>query len=93
MTMPQTPMNKLRIRFTRDWHVGEGAGQPGHIDHIIRRDPLDDLPYLPAKTLTGIWRDACERIAAGLDKGQRGPWTAWLEALFGDQPNDAERST
>nr|MDQ2697076.1 RAMP superfamily CRISPR-associated protein [Pseudomonadota bacterium] len=82
----------LTIEFTSDWHVGEGAGQPGHIDRIVRRDRRDGLPYVPAKTVTGIWRDGCERVAAGLDNGDRGGWTAWVDFLFGDQPNVSEQS-
>lgn len=78
-------MTELRvcITFESDWHIGEGSGQPGHIDRLVRRDPRDGLPYVPAKTLTGIWRDACEQVAAGLDQGSQGTWQAWVKALFG----------
>lgn len=80
----------LKIEFESDWHVGEGAGQPGHIDRIIRRDPVDGLPYVPAKTITGIWRDGCERVAWGLDRPKCGNWSAWVDTLFGDQPREGE---
>jgi CRISPR-associated protein Csx10 len=80
----------LRLDFTSDWHVGSGTGRPGHVDRLIVRD-VDGLPYVPAKTLTGIWRDACERLVFGLDNGQAGAWTAWVSYLFGDQP--ARRET
>lgn len=86
----------LCVHFESDWHVGAGAGQPGHIDRLIRRHPADDLPYLPGKTLTGIWRDACEQVAAGLDGSRAdGPWSAWVEALFGgmDHRPDRDEST
>jgi CRISPR-associated protein Csx10 len=73
----------LHVTFESDWHVGEGAGQPGHIDRIVRRDPFDNLPYVPAKTLTGIWRDACEQVALGLDNNVEGSWCRWVDALFG----------
>ncbi len=73
--------------FISDWHVGDGAGIPGYIDRIARRDPQDQLPYLPAKTLTGIWRDACEQVATGLDGGSIVGWHEWVEALFGSQPS------
>jgi CRISPR-associated protein Csx10 len=46
------------------------------------------LPYVPAKTITGIWRDACEQLALGLDNGlPGGGWQTWVTLLFGDQPN------
>lgn len=87
---------ELTLKMISDWHVGSGAGRPGNIDRLVRRD-AEDLPYVPAKTLTGIWRDACERVALGLDDGKKeGMWNQWVAYLFGDQPaiKDAEeRST
>ncbi len=69
-----------------DWHIGCGAGRTGDIDSLVQRDK-DDLPYIPAKTLTGIWRDACELVAFGLDEGQEnGVWQQWVDYLFGEQP-------
>ncbi|MEP7341950.1 MAG: RAMP superfamily CRISPR-associated protein [Acidobacteriota bacterium] len=90
------PLNisfEVRLKMLSDWHVGSGAGRPGNIDRIVRRD-AEDLPYIPAKTLTGIWRDACERVALGLDDDDKsGVWNQWIARLFGDQPaiEDAER--
>jgi CRISPR-associated protein Csx10 len=83
----QLPLT-LKIILSADWHVGEGAGQPGYIDRLVRRHPEDELPYLPAKTLTGIWRDVCESVAEGLDRHATGPatWSQWVNVLFGDQP-------
>jgi CRISPR-associated protein Csx10 len=68
-----------------DWHVGSGAGRPGNIDRLIVRD-ADGLPFVPAKTLRGIWRDACERLARGLDGGETGDWSRFVDLLFGSQP-------
>ncbi|HIK42617.1 RAMP superfamily CRISPR-associated protein [Thermoleptolyngbya sp. M55_K2018_002] len=78
---------QLTITMQSDWHVGAGAGRRGDIDRLIQRD-TDGLPYLPAKTLTGIWRDACELIANGLDSagGTSTSWNQWVDFLFGDQP-------
>ncbi|NMF84118.1 hypothetical protein E1H13_12320 [Nodosilinea sp. P-1105] len=68
-----------------DWHVGAGAGR-GEIDRVVQRD-TDDLPYIPAKTLTGILRDGCEQVALAIDGGDsRGTWHQWVNLLFGDQP-------
>src|SRR2546430_16581262 len=78
----------LRVRMEWDWHGGTGAGRSGDVDRLIARDE-DGLPFLPAKTLTGIWRDACKQVARALDSGTReqdGPWQRLLAAVFGDQP-------
>jgi CRISPR-associated protein Csx10 len=76
----------LNISMLSDWHVGTGAGRVGDIDALVQRDH-HNLPYIPAKTLTGIWRDSCELIAAGLDDGNsNGVWSQWVNYLFGNQP-------
>jgi len=77
---------RLSLKMESDWHVGAGVGRPGDIDRLLRRDPSDELPYIPAKTLTGVWRDACERIAWGLDNQAKGSWSKWVDYLFGEQP-------
>ncbi len=76
----------LNISMLSDWHVGIGAGRVGDIDSLVQRDH-NGLPYIPAKTLTGIWRDSCELIATGLDNGNsNGVWSQWVNYLFGNQP-------
>lgn len=80
----------VRLSMISDWHVGCGAGRPGDVDRLVVRD-ADGLPYVPAKTLTGIWRDACERLALGLDEGvTEGTWSRWVEIVFGGQPARAD---
>jgi CRISPR-associated protein Csx10 len=75
----------IKIKLTSDWHIGAGAGIPGDIDSLVQKDK-DELPYIPAKTLTGILRDACELVAFGLDNGENGVWQQWVNYLFGEQP-------
>lgn len=83
-------MSKLTVTMLGDWHVGSGTGRPGNIDRLIQRDDFD-LPYIPAKTLTGILRDGCELVAWGLDEGnEKGEWHKYLEYLFGSQPAIAQ---
>ena len=76
---------KYTIEFVSDWHIGSGQGRHGDADALVVRDS-DDLPFVPGKTITGIWRDACEQIAGGLDGKPDGDWSAWVEWLFGSQP-------
>ncbi|GIX04040.1 MAG: hypothetical protein KatS3mg113_1046 [Planctomycetaceae bacterium] len=77
---------RVRLTMLTDWHVGTGAGRPGSVDSLEIRDS-DGFPYIPAKTLTGIWRDACERLCWGLDDGKRGDWSQWVDVIFGSQPS------
>ncbi|MCI0724051.1 MAG: RAMP superfamily CRISPR-associated protein [Acidobacteria bacterium] len=79
----------VKVEFEGDWHVGLGAGRHGQADRLVVRDG-GGLPYVPAKTLTGIWRDACERVALGLDDNKPGHWCQWVEAIFGSQPQLSE---
>lgn len=74
----------LRLRMLSDWHIGTGGGVHGHLDRRVQRDQ-DGLPYVPAKTLAGVWRDACEVAAHALDSGPAGVWHDWVDDLFGTQ--------
>lgn len=84
----------VSVRFLSDWHVGTGEGRVGVVDALVRRD-RDGLPFVPAKTLLGVWRDACETVATTLDDGPGddsardgvapGRWSAWVDWLFGSQ--------
>ncbi len=88
------------VQFTSDWHVGTGAGRSGDVDRLIARetvrvddsDPVE-VPFLPAKTLTGILRDAAERLAFGLDVGtDKGPWSDYVRWIFGEAGQPAALS-
>lgn len=84
MTLPAT--FEITLDFLSDWHIGTGQGRLGTIDAEVRRDS-DGLPFVPAKTLVGVWRDACETVARTLDQptGQPQAWQAWVTWLFGSQ--------
>lgn len=83
---------KVRLEMKSDWHVGTGMGRPGSVDKLIARD-ADGFPFVPAKTLNGIWRDALETLTRGLDSGgkdEKGQpkyeWQKFVEVIFGNQP-------
>jgi CRISPR-associated protein Csx10 len=76
---------RLRLEMLTDWHVGTGAGRRGDVDRAVALD-ADGLPHVPGRTVTGIWRDACEHVASALDGADAGPWTALLAMVFGSRP-------
>ena len=90
MVEPLPAEFSYQIEMLSDWHLGSGAGLPGGIDRQILRDE-DGFPFIPAKSLAGMWRDACERLAFGLDNGNEGVWNEWVRFLFGDQVADQKK--
>ncbi|MGH3156847.1 MAG: RAMP superfamily CRISPR-associated protein, partial [Streptosporangiaceae bacterium] len=78
----------VRVCMLSDWIVGTGEGRAGDVDATVRRDG-DGLPFIPAKSLTGIWRDACEQVAAwlGAPGQEANPWRGWVDWIFGSQPD------
>jgi CRISPR-associated protein Csx10 len=80
----------VRVQVLSDWMVGTGEGRVGEVDATVRRDG-DGLPFVPAKTLTGIWRDACEQVAGWLGggDGEENRWLPWVDWVFGSQPDRA----
>ncbi len=76
----------VRVHMLSDWIVGTGEGRVGDVDATVRRD-AGGLPFVPAKTLTGVWRDACEQVAGWLDGGDGTSWQAWVDWIFGSQPD------
>ncbi|MBI4752518.1 MAG: hypothetical protein HY774_28840 [Acidobacteria bacterium] len=78
---------QIELVMESDWHVGSGTGRPGNVDRLVIRDQ-DKFPFVPAKTVTGIWRDACELVALGLDDGNsNGSWLQLVKTVFGSQPS------
>ena len=75
----------LSITMLSDWSIGSGTGRQGSLDSLLVRD-VTGLPYVPASTLRGMWRDAAETVARGLDNGQPSGWSALVANLFGSQP-------
>lgn len=65
-------MNKVLVTITlfSYWHAGTGLGRGGDIDAIVVRDARG-WPYLPGKTVKGLFRDGvclaeqCQRLPAG----------------------------
>lgn len=80
----------LTFDMHSDWGVGTGTGRSGDVDALVTKDALG-LPMLPAKSITGIVREACEEVAFALDgRNETGPWHTYLDHLLGDQPAQAQ---
>ena len=84
-TLPSNSFN-IAIEMESDWHIGSGGGIPGNIDSLVQRDSEGIPGYISAKTITGVWRDACEAVALGLDGGTEKAWSQYVIYLFGEQP-------
>ena len=82
--MPELKLDCTLV-MESDWHVGSGGGRHGAVDRLLERDG-EGLPYVPASTLRGVWRDAAERLALGLDGGTAGAWQGLVQRIFGSQP-------
>ena len=75
----------LAWNFLSDWHVGSGLETPGSYDQNVQRDS-HNLPFLPAKTQTGIFRDSAEEVRDAL-----GPaWSGWFRWLLGDESTQGQ---
>ncbi|WP_018653247.1 RAMP superfamily CRISPR-associated protein [Actinomadura flavalba] len=80
----------LTLRLLSDWHIGAGTGQHGRLSRQVQRDD-DGLPFVPAKTLNGLWRDGCEIAARALDGGGTGVWHDWVEYVFGSERSNPSK--
>lgn len=73
---------QVSVETLTDWSVGAGHGQPGGADRLVARDH-DGLPYVPARSLRGLLRDAAEEVAAALDAEGGTGWQDATATLFG----------
>lgn len=71
-----------RVNFLSDWHIGSGSGTAEGIDRAVVRDNAG-IPFVPAKSLTGILRDSCEHLLSGLFPDNPSAAEAWTTRLFG----------
>lgn len=74
---------ELHITFLSDWHVGTGTTVVGGVDAVTARD-AEGFPCVPAKSITGILRDAAETLAVEL--GDR--WPDFVGHTFGDEAGE-----
>ena len=52
---------KIKIEFFSDWHCGSGLTSGADIDLLCIKDE-NGLPYIPGKTLKGLFREAADIV-------------------------------
>jgi len=75
------------IEFLEFWHAGSGEAGVGDIDDTPIRDK-DGLPYLPGKSLKGLFHEAmCELAAWSACPSSLSPSPQDLDLIFGSESN------
>jgi len=75
------------FEFLEFWHAGSGEPGPGDVDDTPLRDRRG-LPYLPGRTLKGLFHEAfCELAAWPAVPGKLRPAPQCIDALFGKESN------
>ncbi|GIW91407.1 MAG: hypothetical protein KatS3mg109_1839 [Pirellulaceae bacterium] len=73
----------VRLVLLSDWRVDRHTSR----DDNPKKEPhQEQLPSLAAAVVWRTWREACRRLCWGLDDGRCGPWSRWVEVLFGPDP-------
>lgn len=57
-----TPLGTLSVTFHSWWRTSSGRSDGPHVDDCVERD-ASGLPFLPGKTLKGLFRDAAVQLA------------------------------
>lgn len=57
----ETKQINYTITFLSDWHAGSGLSSGADADAVVIKD-LNNLPYLPGKTIKGLLKDVFEDI-------------------------------
>lgn len=52
---------EYKIEFLSEWHCGSGLAAGADTDALVIKD-IDGLPYVPGKTVKGLFREAAEDL-------------------------------
>jgi CRISPR/Cas system CSM-associated protein Csm3 (group 7 of RAMP superfamily) len=75
---------RIIVDISSFWHAGTGRADGASLDAVVERDP-DGLPYLPGRTLKGLFRHASRQLAR-LEVGSVD--AARVDTLFGQGANE-----
>ncbi len=83
-----------QIRFLTDWHCGSGLTSGADVDALVIKDS-NQLPFIPGKTIKGLFREAAEQIA--IYEPENDKWAHFILTIFGkgtekNKENEAQRS-
>ena len=70
-----------KIIFHSEWHCGSGQSAGFGVDLTVIRD-RHGLPFIPGKTLKGLFRDAAVNLKE-LDTRNKNGWHDFINAVFG----------
>jgi CRISPR/Cas system CSM-associated protein Csm3 (group 7 of RAMP superfamily) len=74
---------QLTVEFQTYWHIGTGRGSGQNLDALVEKD-AHGLPYIPGKTIKGLFRDAMYKLD---------DWTQQkhTDLLFGVRTDSSEK--
>ena len=75
----------IDAEFLSYWHIGTGRGSGHNLDALVEKDE-HRLPFIPGRTLKGLFRDAFYK----LDVWQS---TQYTDLLFGSRNNNSDEAT
>lgn len=79
----------IKAEFLTYWHIGTGRGSGQNLDALVEKD-AQGLPYIPGKTIKGLFRDAFYKM----DHWQSTQYTDWLfGARTAEGKNKREETT
>lgn len=53
---------KFKVEFFTFWHIGSGTSGGTYADNLVLKDQ-NNLPYIPGRTLKGLFREASEELS------------------------------
>ena len=71
---------KYQIRFLTDWHCGSGLTSGSDVDALVIKDS-NNLPFIPGKTIKGLFREAAEQISFYDSDEEK--WAKFILEVFG----------
>ncbi len=71
---------EIDAQFLSYWHIGTGRGSGHNLDALVEKD-FNGLPYIPGRTIKGLFRDAFFKLDQWQSKEQ-------TDLLFGTRTNN-----
>ena len=72
---------KYRVKFLDYWHIGSGVSGGAKFDSSVLKDK-EGLPYIPGRTLKGLFREIAEEIRESLEGKEKGKYQKRIIDLY-----------